>query len=116
MDTAADPAADEAGARLLAQATLQAPGFTLRGGTNEILQGVVARGLTMTPQTETARGSTGLGCLSALAVRSPTARLPACPRPTEIPQVRTATAFPTGFPQTKRHSPAYAGTPANLAP
>lgn len=32
-------------ARLLAEAILHAPGFTLRGGTNEILRGVVARGL-----------------------------------------------------------------------
>jgi acyl-CoA dehydrogenase len=31
--------------RLLAEAILHAPGFTLRGGTNEILSGVVARGL-----------------------------------------------------------------------
>jgi acyl-CoA dehydrogenase len=31
--------------RLLADAVLQAPGFTLRGGTNEILRGVVARSL-----------------------------------------------------------------------
>ncbi len=31
--------------RLFAQAILHAPGFTLRGGTNEILRGVVARGL-----------------------------------------------------------------------
>jgi alkylation response protein AidB-like acyl-CoA dehydrogenase len=30
-------------ARLLAQAVLSAPGFTLRGGTNEILRGLVAR-------------------------------------------------------------------------
>ena len=30
---------------LLAQATLHSPGFTLRGGTNEILRGVVARAL-----------------------------------------------------------------------
>jgi alkylation response protein AidB-like acyl-CoA dehydrogenase len=29
--------------RMLAHATMQAPGFTLRGGTNEILRGVVAR-------------------------------------------------------------------------
>ena len=36
-------------------------------------------------------------------------------RPTEIPQVRAAAAFPTGFPQTKRHSPAYVGTPAKVA-
>ena len=31
--------------RLLAEGILHAPGFTLRGGTNEILSGVVARGL-----------------------------------------------------------------------
>jgi alkylation response protein AidB-like acyl-CoA dehydrogenase len=30
---------------LLAQAVLATPGFTLRGGTNEILRGIVARGL-----------------------------------------------------------------------
>lgn len=30
---------------LLAQAVVQRPGFTLRGGTNEVLQGVVSRGL-----------------------------------------------------------------------
>lgn len=32
-------------ARTLAEAQLHAPGFTLRGGTNEILRGIVARGL-----------------------------------------------------------------------
>lgn len=32
-------------ARILAQSILHAPGFTIRGGTNEILRGVVARGL-----------------------------------------------------------------------
>ena len=32
-------------ARALAEAQLHAPGFTLRGGTNEILRGIVARGL-----------------------------------------------------------------------
>jgi alkylation response protein AidB-like acyl-CoA dehydrogenase len=31
--------------RLLAQAILQSPGFTLRGGTSEILRGIIARGL-----------------------------------------------------------------------
>lgn len=31
--------------RLLAEAVLHAPGFTLRGGTNEVLRGIVARGL-----------------------------------------------------------------------
>ena len=30
---------------LLAHALLSSPGFTLRGGTNEILRGIVARGL-----------------------------------------------------------------------
>ena len=29
----------------LAEAQLHAPGYTLRGGTNEILRGIVARGL-----------------------------------------------------------------------
>ena len=32
-------------AALLAEATLHGPGFTLRGGTNEILRGIIARGL-----------------------------------------------------------------------
>ncbi|GAA2879734.1 acyl-CoA dehydrogenase family protein [Pseudonocardia halophobica] len=41
-----DRGAAEGGyARLLADAVLHAPGFTLRGGTNEILRGIVARGL-----------------------------------------------------------------------
>jgi alkylation response protein AidB-like acyl-CoA dehydrogenase len=40
----ADPAGDEL-ERMLAECVLHAPGFTLRGGTNEILRGVVARGL-----------------------------------------------------------------------
>jgi alkylation response protein AidB-like acyl-CoA dehydrogenase len=40
-----DPGAEPGFARLLAEALLHAPGFTLRGGTNEILRGVVARGL-----------------------------------------------------------------------
>jgi acyl-CoA dehydrogenase len=34
-------------AGLLAQAILHAPGFTVRGGTNEILRGIVARGLAL---------------------------------------------------------------------
>jgi hypothetical protein len=42
---APDPGAHAGFARLLADAVLHAPGFTLRGGTNEILRGVVARGL-----------------------------------------------------------------------
>ena len=46
MLTAVEPDPDGAGiAGLLAHAVLHAPGFTLRGGTNEILRGVVARGL-----------------------------------------------------------------------
>jgi len=36
---------DEELTRLLRAAVLQRPGFTLRGGTNEVLRGVVARGL-----------------------------------------------------------------------
>jgi alkylation response protein AidB-like acyl-CoA dehydrogenase len=40
-----DPGAEEGYARLLADAVRHAPGFTLRGGTNEILRGIVARGL-----------------------------------------------------------------------
>ena len=37
--------AGEAFQRLYRQAVAHAPGFTLRGGTNEILRGIVARGL-----------------------------------------------------------------------
>jgi alkylation response protein AidB-like acyl-CoA dehydrogenase len=40
-----DPDATDTGARLLGQAVPQSPGFTIRGGTNEILRGVVARGM-----------------------------------------------------------------------
>jgi NAD(P)-dependent dehydrogenase (short-subunit alcohol dehydrogenase family) len=49
------------------------------------------------------------------AVDRSSARLPECPHPTEIPQVRAAAALPTGFPHTKRHSPAQGGTPARVA-
>jgi hypothetical protein len=35
----------DAGDPLLGAALLQRPGFTLRGGTNEVLRGVIARGL-----------------------------------------------------------------------
>jgi len=46
MLTAAEPDPAGAGiAGMLAHAVLHAPGFTLRGGTNEILRGIVARGL-----------------------------------------------------------------------
>jgi alkylation response protein AidB-like acyl-CoA dehydrogenase len=48
MLTATEPDPEGTGiARLLAQAVLHAPGFTLRGGTNEILRGIVARGLAL---------------------------------------------------------------------
>ncbi|GAA2579897.1 acyl-CoA dehydrogenase family protein [Actinomadura fulvescens] len=40
-----DPGAADPLVRALAEAVVQAPGFTLRGGTNEILRGIVARGL-----------------------------------------------------------------------
>ncbi|MBW8481054.1 acyl-CoA dehydrogenase family protein [Actinomadura parmotrematis] len=40
-----DPGSPDPLARALAQAVVQAPGFTLRGGTSEILRGIVARGL-----------------------------------------------------------------------
>jgi acyl-CoA dehydrogenase len=40
-----EPDAEGGFARLLADAVLHAPGFTLRGGTNEVLRGIVARGL-----------------------------------------------------------------------
>ncbi|MBW0092436.1 acyl-CoA dehydrogenase family protein [Pseudonocardia sp. KRD-184] len=42
-----DPGAESGFARLLADAVLHAPGFTLRGGTNEVLRGIVARGMGM---------------------------------------------------------------------
>ena len=46
--TATEPDPDDAGfAGMLAHAVLHAPGFTLRGGTNEILRSVVARGLAL---------------------------------------------------------------------
>jgi alkylation response protein AidB-like acyl-CoA dehydrogenase len=45
--TASGWALDEELDTLLQAAILQRPGFTLRGGTNEILRGVIARGLGM---------------------------------------------------------------------
>nr|MDT0524110.1 acyl-CoA dehydrogenase family protein [Streptomyces sp. DSM 41633] len=36
---------DEGYRSMLADAVVQRPGFTLRGGTNEVLRGVIARGL-----------------------------------------------------------------------
>ncbi|NKZ07514.1 acyl-CoA dehydrogenase family protein [Actinomadura latina] len=44
-DVEPDLASPDPLARALAEAVVQAPGFTLRGGTNEILRGIVARGL-----------------------------------------------------------------------
>jgi len=40
-----DPAAEAGLPRMMADAVRHSPGFTLRGGTNEILRGIVARGL-----------------------------------------------------------------------
>ncbi|MEV0666508.1 acyl-CoA dehydrogenase family protein [Actinomadura luteofluorescens] len=40
-----DPGSPDPLARALAESVVQAPGFTLRGGTSEILRGIVARGL-----------------------------------------------------------------------
>lgn len=45
MASEPSPNAQSRYGRLLAQAILHAPGFTIRGGTNEILRGIVARGL-----------------------------------------------------------------------
>jgi len=44
-DTAPDPEAADEFSRLLAEGLLHAPGFTLRGGTSEILRAVLTRGL-----------------------------------------------------------------------
>jgi alkylation response protein AidB-like acyl-CoA dehydrogenase len=45
VESARNLVPDDGPAGLLAQAVLSAPGFSLRGGTSEILRGVVARGL-----------------------------------------------------------------------
>lgn len=45
LPVAPDPGDEGSYAGLLAKAVLHAPGFTLRGGTNEILRSIVARGL-----------------------------------------------------------------------
>ncbi len=45
LDAEPDPGGGDAAARLLAAAISHAPSFTLRGGTSEILRGVVARAL-----------------------------------------------------------------------
>ncbi|HEY5336442.1 MAG TPA: acyl-CoA dehydrogenase family protein [Mycobacteriales bacterium] len=45
LDVEPDPGSADEVARMLAQATLHAPGFTIRGGTNEVLRGVIARGV-----------------------------------------------------------------------
>jgi alkylation response protein AidB-like acyl-CoA dehydrogenase len=41
----ADPTSTDMLERLLARAALHSPGFTLRGGTNEVLRGVIVRGM-----------------------------------------------------------------------
>ncbi len=47
LHAATTPLADPACVEMLAIAVDQRPGFTLRGGTNEVLRGVIARGLGM---------------------------------------------------------------------
>lgn len=46
LGTEPDPEADGILPRMLAGALLQAPGFTLRGGTSEILRGIIAKAVT----------------------------------------------------------------------
>ena len=45
FDEAPSPDADDAYRRVLAELTLTNPSFSLRGGTREILRGIIARGL-----------------------------------------------------------------------
>ncbi|MCW2613168.1 MAG: acyl-CoA dehydrogenase protein [Frankiales bacterium] len=45
LDVEPDPGSATTLSRLLAEAVLHAPGFTIRGGTSEILRGLVARGV-----------------------------------------------------------------------
>jgi hypothetical protein len=45
LDVEPDPTSPRPLSRLLAEAVLHAPGFTIRGGTSEILRGLVARGV-----------------------------------------------------------------------
>ena len=45
IDAEPDPAAAAAYASVLANITLNAPSWSLRGGTREILRGIIARGL-----------------------------------------------------------------------
>ena len=45
IDAEPDPAAASAYASVLANITLNAPSWSLRGGTREILRGIIARGL-----------------------------------------------------------------------
>jgi len=54
-----DPGSGDPLVRLLAQAVLHAPAFTLRGGTNEILRGIVAR--TVTRQVSSGIGAAASG-------------------------------------------------------
>jgi acyl-CoA dehydrogenase len=41
----ADPTSEDKFERLLAEAVLHAPSFSIRGGTREILRGIIARDL-----------------------------------------------------------------------
>ena len=89
---------------------------------------VLVAGAVVGPEARPITAAVAKACRRALnrapghrRLQSPTLRrrvrgFPARPRPTEIPQVRAAAAFPTGFPQTKRHSPAHGGTTAKVAP
>jgi alkylation response protein AidB-like acyl-CoA dehydrogenase len=58
------PADDDLG-RLLRQATLHVPAFTLRGGTTEVLRGIVAKGLTSREQPARAQADDHRGELAA---------------------------------------------------
>ena len=57
----ARPGAEPGFARLLADAVLHAPVFTLRGGTNEVLRGVVARGRAALMKSRDRAGRVGEG-------------------------------------------------------
>jgi acyl-CoA dehydrogenase len=46
LDVEPDADSPDTLSRLLAEALVQSPGFTIRGGTNEILRGIIARSLT----------------------------------------------------------------------
>lgn len=45
VEIQADPTSNDRFSRLLAEAVLHAPSFSIRGGTREILRGIIARDL-----------------------------------------------------------------------